>query len=88
MSDSAQPGMTPGEARLRELLAEVAGLANECEACRADVAPHWQFCAHCGSRLATACPGCGSPLPPSGAHYCPHCGIQLPESYRLAHPSR
>jgi len=87
MSEDAQSKMSAGEARLRELLAEVSGLALECEACRREVAPHWQFCAHCGTRLATACPRCGSPLPPSGAHYCPHCGLQLPESYRHAHPA-
>ncbi len=51
----------------------------ECEACQKETAPHWQFCAHCGSRLATECPSCGSPLPPAGAHYCPHCGVAIPE---------
>lgn len=38
-------------------------LAQECQECRRDIEPHWQFCAHCGIRLATQCPGCGHPLP-------------------------
>jgi predicted amidophosphoribosyltransferase len=36
-------------------------------------------CAHCGTRLATHCPGCGNPLPPAGAHACPRCGLALPQ---------
>ncbi len=51
----------------------------ECQACQTEASPHWQYCAECGSRLATQCPGCGSPLPPLGARYCPHCGIKIPE---------
>ena len=52
----------------------------ECRTCQEDAPPHWQFCAHCGSRLTTACPGCGSALPPLGARYCPHCSMELPEN--------
>jgi predicted amidophosphoribosyltransferase len=50
----------------------------ECQECQREIAPHWQVCAHCGTRLATHCPGCGNPLPPSGAHACPRCGVALP----------
>lgn len=54
-------------------------LADECAECRQEVEPHWQFCAHCGIRLATSCPGCGTPLPPAGAVLCPHCGLHIPQ---------
>jgi hypothetical protein len=54
-------------------------LAHECDICREEVEPHWQFCAHCGVRLATKCPGCGQPLPPAGATACPHCGLEIPQ---------
>lgn len=53
-------------------------LVVECQACQAEAQPHWQYCAQCGTRLATQCPGCGSPLPPLGARYCPHCGVEIP----------
>ena len=51
----------------------------ECCDCRREIEGHWQFCAHCGIRLATHCPGCGNPLPPPGAHACPRCGVALPQ---------
>ncbi len=51
----------------------------ECQSCQMQAAPHWQFCSQCGSRLATARPQCGSPLPPLGARYCPHCSLELPQ---------
>ncbi len=51
----------------------------ECLDCRREIAAHWQFCAHCGTRLATHCPGCGNPLPPLGAYACPRCGVALPQ---------
>lgn len=51
----------------------------ECSACQEEVDPHWQFCAHCGTRLAIKCPGCGAPLPPAGAHACPSCGLEIPK---------
>jgi len=51
----------------------------ECRDCQQDIEPHWQFCAHCGIRLATQCPGCGNPLPPAGAHACPRCGLAIPQ---------
>ncbi len=70
----------PGKRRdYGETLERITLFVQECRSCQADVAPHWQFCAHCGNRLATACPGCGSALPPLGARYCPHCGLDLPE---------
>jgi predicted amidophosphoribosyltransferase len=50
----------------------------ECLDCRREIEAHWQFCAHCRTRLATHCPGCGNPLPPPGAHACPRCGVALP----------
>jgi len=51
----------------------------ECETCQTENPRHWQYCSECGTRLATACPGCGCPLPPVGARYCPHCGMELPK---------
>jgi predicted amidophosphoribosyltransferase len=54
-------------------------LLSECNACQEEIEPHWQFCAHCGVRLATQCPGCGAPLPPAGAHSCPGCGLAIPQ---------
>lgn len=57
---------------------ELHQLAQECDACRQEVEPNWQFCAHCGVRLATQCPGCGQPLPPAGATACPNCGLVIP----------
>ena len=51
----------------------------ECRDCRREIDAHWQFCAHCGIRLATHCPGCDNPLPPAGAHACPRCGLALPQ---------
>ncbi len=39
---------------------------------------NWQFCAHCGVRLASECPGCGKPLPPAGAPSCLNCGLAIP----------
>lgn len=50
----------------------------ECQACQQEIEPDWQTCAHCGTRLATACPGCGNPLPPAGAQLCPSCGLAIP----------
>lgn len=54
-------------------------LLSECTACQEEVEPNWQFCAHCGVRLATRCPGCGAPLPPAGASACPSCGLAIPQ---------
>ena len=56
----------------------------ECRDCRREIEAHWQFCAHCGIRLATHCPGCGNPLPPAGAAACPRCGLSLPSDARLS----
>ncbi len=33
-----------------------------------------RFCIHCGSELATRCPGCGSPITHPWAEHCPFCG--------------
>lgn len=55
-------------------------LMQECQECQKDIEPHWQFCAHCGIRLATSCPGCGKPLPPAGSYACTSCGLQLPQA--------
>lgn len=54
-------------------------LIRECQACQEEVPLHWGFCAHCGTRLASKCPGCGNPLPPLGARYCPFCGLAIPQ---------
>ena len=51
----------------------------ECTACQNEIEPHWQICSHCGTRLETQCPGCGTPLPPAGAAACPHCGLAIPQ---------
>ena len=51
----------------------------ECYACQKEIEPDWQACAHCGTRLATECPGCGNPLPPAGAQMCPSCGLAMPQ---------
>ena len=61
-------------------LAALHDLMRECQDCQTEVDPHWQFCAHCGTRLATQCPGCGNPLPPAGARTCPHCGLAIPQA--------
>jgi predicted amidophosphoribosyltransferase len=67
------------ESALLNLHAEFHQLLQECLDCRREIAPHWQFCAHCGIRLATHCPGCGNPLPPAGAPACTRCGLALPQ---------
>jgi rRNA maturation endonuclease Nob1 len=58
---------------------ELHQLVLECQTCQEEVEPNWQFCAHCGVRLATRCPGCGNPLPPVGARACPSCGLEIPQ---------
>jgi predicted amidophosphoribosyltransferase len=73
-----QTEQSQSEAALLKLREEFHHLIQECDDCRREIEPHWQFCAHCGTRLATHCPGCGTPLPPAGAHACPHCGLALP----------
>ncbi len=67
------------ESSLLKLHEELHQLIQECLECRREIASHWQFCAHCGVRLATHCPGCGNPLPPAGAPACPHCGLAIPQ---------
>ena len=68
------------ELRLAEMLKSFRRFMRECQSCQREAPPYWQFCAHCGARLATQCPGCGNPLPPSGARYCPHCGLEIPRA--------
>ena len=53
-------------------------LVQECKTCQEEIETNWQFCAHCGVRLATECPGCGKPLPPAGAPSCLNCGLAIP----------
>ena len=67
------------ESSLLKLREEFQQLIQECHDCRREIEPHWQVCAHCGTRLATHCPGCGNPLPPAGAHTCARCGLALPQ---------
>ncbi len=74
-----EPRRPPAPADLPAELERINLFVQECRSCQAEAAPHWQFCSNCGSRLSTACPGCGSALPPLGARYCPHCGLDLPE---------
>ena len=67
------------ESSLLKLHEEFHQFNQECLDCRREIEAHWQFCAHCGTRLATHCPGCGNPLPPPGAQACPRCGLALPQ---------
>jgi predicted amidophosphoribosyltransferase len=67
------------ESSLLKLHEEFHQFIQECHECQREIAPHWQVCAHCGSRLVTHCPGCGNPLPPAGAPACPRCGLALPQ---------
>lgn len=66
------------ERRLKQLYTDWQSLVRECHACQSVAPLNWQFCATCGTRLATACPSCGSPLPPAGSQFCGHCGIRIP----------
>ena len=75
-----QPEQSEVEAAILKRHEELQQLIQECGDCRREIEPHWQFCAHCGIRLATHCPGCGNPLPPAGAQACPGCGLALPQS--------
>jgi rRNA maturation endonuclease Nob1 len=68
----------PLEERVRRRLDAFRQFVQECQACQTEAPAHYQYCAQCGSRLSTQCPGCGNPLPPKGAKYCPHCGMQIP----------
>ena len=77
MTPKDQPA-DPLEERLRRHLASFHTFVQECRACQTEAPAHYQYCAHCGSRLSTQCPGCGNPLPPTGVRYCPHCGIEIP----------
>jgi predicted amidophosphoribosyltransferase len=76
--DALPPQQPNDTAPLRQLEAWHE-LLRECQECQREVDLHWQFCAHCGTRLATKCPGCGNPLPPAGALSCPSCGLAIPQ---------
>ncbi|MBM3223100.1 MAG: hypothetical protein FJZ47_04760 [Candidatus Tectomicrobia bacterium] len=78
--DHTQTEQRREEAQFLKLHTEFQQLMQECSDCRRDIDPHWQFCAHCGIRLATHCPGCGNPLPPVGAQSCPRCGLAMPQA--------
>ena len=67
------------ESRYRHALDVFRQFVQECKACQTEVPQDWQYCAHCGHRLATSCPRCGNPLPPSGGRFCPHCGLEVPQ---------
>ncbi len=58
-----------------------------CAECQADAPADWHYCANCGSRLTTECPGCGQPLPPYGGRFCPHCGLLVPRIAPAPDPS-
>lgn len=77
--ESSQAAPRTNEERSLQQLAAFHRLLTECNDCRRDIEPHWQFCAHCGTRLATQCPRCGTPLPPAGAHACAQCGLEIPQ---------
>ena len=78
------PGTQEDVERLLRQLEAFRLFIRQCGACQAEVPQTWQYCAHCGLRLATQCPGCGNPLPPKGARFCPHCGLAIPST---ANPS-
>jgi len=69
----------PQDLPLVERIEQFARFMKECKECQREVSPNWQFCAHCGARRSTACPGCGQPLPPAGAPSCPSCGLTIPQ---------
>jgi hypothetical protein len=73
MTDAADPA--PEQHKRHTVAYRVLG--NECSACRSELRPDWQFCAHCEARLATACPSCSVALPPAGASHCGSCGLIL-----------
>jgi predicted amidophosphoribosyltransferase len=73
-----QSSQSGEESSLLKQLETFRHFVDECRTCQKEIVSHWQFCAHCGVRLATQCPGCGNPLPPAGAHTCPHCGFAMP----------
>ena len=83
MSSATQPANTSAtpqeDAALLKRSADLHAFLQECTACQEEIEPSWQFCAHCGTRLAITCPGCGAPLPPAGAHSCPACGREIPK---------
>lgn len=74
-----QIGQDSFELELTQRRAELHELLQECLTCQEEVEPNWQFCAYCGTRLATQCPRCGVPLPPAGAASCPNCGLAMPQ---------
>lgn len=74
-----EPGKAEKETAPLKQLENFHQFMHECMDCQKETEPHWQFCAHCGSRLATKCPGCGTPLPPAGSRSCPHCGLVIPQ---------
>jgi hypothetical protein len=86
--DEEQPQPSSEESReeaallkLQEEFRHFVHECRECRECRSELEAYWQFCAHCGIRLATHCPGCGNPLPPPGAHACPRCSLVLPQVF-------
>ena len=81
MDDETQPQAQQGaeDAAVRKQHEAFQQFIHECMECQHEIEPHWQVCAHCGTRLATSCPGCGTPLPPAGALACPHCGLAIPQ---------
>lgn len=74
-----EPHDNSQELPLVERLERFRQFMRECTSCQLEVEPHWQFCAHCGVRRSTECPGCGKPLPPSGSSSCPLCGLEIPK---------
>ena len=75
----SNPASSSEDAAILKRHNELHAFLHECTTCQQDIEPNWQFCAHCGTRLAITCPGCGAPLPPAGAHSCPACGLEIPK---------
>jgi hypothetical protein len=53
------------EAALLKLQEEFRHFVHECRECRSELEAHWQFCAHCGIRLATHLPRLRQPVTPA-----------------------
>ena len=79
MQSDDQATNQPQDLPLVDRIEQFERFMRECQECQQDVAPNWQFCAHCGTRRSTVCPKCSEPLPPAGAPLCPHCGFTIPQ---------
>ena len=69
----------PSESELLRLRKLIETFTKRCQRCQLTMPMDWQYCAQCGLRLATQCPGCSKPLPPTGGLFCPYCGLEIPQ---------